>query len=91
MNIAYIVEETNRLGQVRSRLFTHCPWHALAEWLVKSYKPQGFPPGSRVGDGYMMREVRGESYVIDYAFLSVTTRFVWKGDEVRNIRIRTEI
>lgn len=91
MNIGYIVEETNRLGQVRSRLFTHCPWHALAEWLVKSYKPHGFPPGARVGDGDLRREVFGESVIIDYAFLAVTSRFYWKEEEVRLVKIRTEI
>lgn len=91
MNIGYIVEETNRAGSVRSRLFTDCPWHALAEWLVKSYRPLGFPPGARPGDGDLSRIVLGESVVVDYAFLEVTSSFIWRGDEVRSIRIRTEI
>jgi hypothetical protein len=91
MNIGYIVEETNRAGSLRSRLFTHCPWHALAEWLVKTYRPMGFPPGARPGDGEMVLEVRGDSMVIDYAFLSVSAAFHWRDEPVRSIKISTEI
>lgn len=91
MNIGYIVEETNRMGQVRSRLFTHCPWHAIAEWLVKTYKPYGFPPGARPGDGELVRNVDGQSMVIDYALLSANSTFLWHGEEVRTISLRTEI
>lgn len=91
MNIGYIVEEYNRMGSVRSRLFTSSPWHAMAEWLVKSYRPIGFPPGVRVGDGELSIQITGSSVVVDHAFLSMTTVFTRHGEEVRRITIRTEI
>jgi hypothetical protein len=63
----------------------------MAEWLVKTYKPQGFAPGARPGDGDLALVVSGESVIIDYAFLSVTSRFLWRDEEIRTIHIRTEI
>lgn len=91
MNIGYIVEETNRAGSLRCRLFTPCPWHAIAEWLVKTYRPMAFPPGSRPGDGELSLDISGKSVVVDAALLSVAATFKSNGEEVRSVTIRTEI
>jgi len=94
LNIGYIVEETNRLGASRSKLFTTCPWHALAEWLVKSYKPMGFPPGTRIGskdgEGDLVLHVKGESVIVGAALLSLEGIFRLYDEEVRAVRISTE-
>ena len=95
LNIGYIVEETNRLGAPRSKLYTTCPWHALAEWLVKSYNPLGFPPGTRVGsksdEGDLVLHVKGESVVVGAALLSLEGVFRLYDEEVRSVRIWTEL
>jgi hypothetical protein len=95
LNIGYIVEETNRLGASRSKLYTSCPWHALAEWLVKSYKPMGFPPGTRIGsqhtDGDLVLHVKGESVIVGAALLSLEGVFRLYDEEVRAVRISTEL
>jgi hypothetical protein len=91
MNIGYIVEETNRAGAIRSRLFTICAWHALAEWMVKVHRPIGFPPGSRAGDGDLTLEVNGESVIVDCGFLSLVAEFRRDNETVRKIQISTQI
>ncbi len=76
---------------LRSRLFTPCPWHAIAEWLVKAYRPIGFPPGSRPGDGELVLKISGNSFVVDHVLLSSEAIFIANGCNVRTIKIRTEI
>lgn len=88
---SYIVEETNQLGSSRSKLFTNCPWHAMAEWLVKAARPVGFRPGTKLTDGDLTLEVIGQSVVVDAALLSLVGIFRWYGEEVRTIRISTEV
>lgn len=91
LKLGYIVEETNQLGSSRSKLFTNCAWHAMAEWLVKTSRPIGFRPGTKLSDGDLTLEVKGESLVVDAAFLSLIGVFRCYGEEVRSIRISTEV
>lgn len=90
MFIVYTVEEANRLGLCRSRLVTTCPWHALAELLVKAHNPEGFPPGVRVRDGELNLEMRGESKLGDETWLDLTCNIFWQGEPVRGLLIRSE-
>lgn len=63
----------------------------MAEWLVKASRPVGFRPGTKLSDGDLKLEVTGESLVVDAAFLSLVGVFRWYGEEVRSIRISTEV
>ncbi|MBB4861315.1 hypothetical protein HNP46_000126 [Pseudomonas nitritireducens] len=89
MTIAYTIEETNRLGACRSRLLTFCPWHSLAEFMVKAHFPMGIPPGVRIGDEDLKVEASAASLFDGEPWLQVYGSFKLRGEVMRQLRIRS--
>lgn len=90
-SLYYIVEEKNYLGVVRSVFYTPNPWQALAEWLLKTHKPVGLPPGVvNHPESYMVR-TDGTSAPVGNVLLNMSAHLIWKGQELRAITISTDI
>lgn len=81
----YLVEDRNRFGHSRSRLLTTDPWIALADWLMRSHKPLGFPPGTVPGQGGLSLEVLPLRMPAKEPLMDLEAIFVYQETTVRTI------
>jgi hypothetical protein len=89
MRIIYVVEEVNRVGSVRSMLNTEDPWVALGDWLLKTHRPIGFRPGSKVGDGSLHFQSVGDCMPVDVLMIKLNGQFHYHQECVREVRLST--
>lgn len=87
----YTVEELNRLGQVRSRLYTRDGFLALADWLLKTHVPLGFPPGVKVAPGGVSIEAIGHHMPLEDRSINLEASYQYEGSNVRRLSIKTSI
>ena len=91
MRIIYVVEEVNRVGAVRSMLNTENPWFALADWLLKTHRPVGFKPGTKVGDGSLQFKSIGHCMPIDVLTIDLRGQFDFHEECVREVKLSTYV
>lgn len=89
--ILYTVEEQNRVGIVRSRLHTRDVLIAIADWLIKSHRPVGFPPGVRMGVGEVEVESKGVWVPLQDRVLTLEASIHYQGHLVRSLSISTSL
>lgn len=87
----YTVEERNALGVVRSVFYTPSPWQALAEWLLKTHRPVGLPPGMVSDTERYQLKIEGGTAPVGNLLLNMSAQLLWQGNEIRTITISTDV